>query len=233
VSLARILLIDDDEALLDALALAFEDAGHTVHTARDGRGGLDAVTAWKPDAVVSDVNMPRLDGFALCRQLRASGHLLPLVLLTARDNEIDEALGLDLGADDYVSKPFSPRVLLARIGALLRRDVLRREAEPTTRRTVGRLDLDPERLEARYAGTLFATTVTEFRLLVALTARPGVVRTRESLLEEVRGDDSVVVVRIVDTYVRRLRRALEAIDAEFDAIETVIGAGYRWKAPGA
>lgn len=233
MSLARILLIDDDEALLDALALAFEDAGHTVHTARDGRGGLDAVTAWKPDAVVSDVNMPRLDGFALCRQLRASGHLLPLVLLTARDNEIDEALGLDLGADDYVSKPFSPRVLLARIGALLRRDVLRREAEPTTRRTVGRLDLDPERLEARYAGTLFATTVTEFRLLVALTARPGVVRTRESLLEEVRGDDSVVVVRIVDTYVRRLRRALEAIDAEFDAIETVIGAGYRWKAPGA
>jgi len=228
-TMARILLIDDDASLLDALAMAFEDAGHEVLTAPDGSKGLERVKAERPDAVVSDVNMPGLDGFSLCKKLREGGNRVPFVLLTSRDNEIDEALGLELGADDYVAKPFSTRVLLARIGALLRREALRLAPEPERAITQGALELFPERLEVRYAGRLIAVTVTEFRLLEALVTRVGHVLSRERLLELARGDDSVVAERIIDTYVRRLRRKLEEVDPTFDRIETVIGAGYRWQ----
>lgn len=224
----RILLIDDDDALLDALAMAFEDAGFTVDTAADGRAGLDARRALKPDLVVSDVNMPRLDGFALCRELRSANDPIPLILLTSRDNEIDEALGLELGADDYVHKPFNTRVLLARARALLRRQRARAE-EVAQRKVVGRLELDPDRLEVLYDSQAITVTVTEFRLLEALTSRPGVVFSRQRLMELARGDDSIVAERIIDTYVRRLRRKLEAASADFNEIETVIGAGYRWR----
>ncbi len=227
--MARILLIDDDASLLDMLAMAFEDAGHDVRTAADGEAGLAALADGGADAVISDVNMPRLDGFSLCRRLREQGSSVPLILLTSRDNEIDEALGLELGADDYVAKPFSTRVLLARISALLRRQQARASDDARDVRTVGKLTLDADRLEASYAGTTIETTVTEFRLLQALTSRTGVVFSRERLLEMARGDDSVVAERIIDTYVRRLRRKLEAVDSAFDDIETVIGAGYRWR----
>jgi DNA-binding response OmpR family regulator len=226
--MARILLIDDDGALLDALAMAFEDDGYDVDTASDGREGLDARRTLKPDLVISDVNMPRLDGFALCRELRSAGDLVPLILLTSRDNEIDEALGLELGADDYVHKPFNTRVLLARARALLRRQAARSE-DPAERKVVGRLELDPDRLEVRYDDALITVTVTEFRLLEALTSRPGVVFSRQRLMELARGDDSIVAERIIDTYVRRLRRKLEAVSGDFNEIETVIGAGYRWR----
>lgn len=225
----RILLIDDDAALLDALALAFEDAGHEVTTATDGLRGLEAVTREAPDAIVSDVNMPGLDGFALCKKLRDAGHRIPLLLLTSRDDEIDEALGLELGADDYVAKPFSTRVLLARVAAILRRDAMRAAREPERAVVKGELELFPERLEVRYRSAAVVVTVTEFRLLEALASRAGRVLSRDRLLEIVRGDDSVVAERIIDTYVRRLRRKLEAIDPGFDRIETMIGAGYRWK----
>ena len=226
----RILLIDDDASLLDALAMAFEDAGHDVLTAADGSRGMERVAADRPDAIVSDVNMPGLDGFSLCRKLRANGDGTPVVLLTSRDNEIDETIGLELGADDYVAKPFSTRVLLARVSALLRRDAMK--ASATSERPIGAglLELFPGRLEARYAKTAVVVTVTEFRMLEALATRAGNVLSRDRLLELVRGDDSVVVDRIIDTYVRRLRRKLEAVDPAFDRIETVIGAGYRWKA---
>ena len=226
--MARILLIDDDGALLDALAMAFEDDGYDVDTASDGREGLDARRTLKPDLVISDVNMPRLDGFALCRELRTANDFVPLILLTSRDNEIDEALGLELGADDYVHKPFNTRVLLARARALLRRQAARDE-DPAERKVVGRLELDPDRLEVRYDDALITVTVTEFRLLEALTSRPGVVFSRQRLMELARGDDSIVAERIIDTYVRRLRRKLEAVSGEFNEIETVIGAGYRWR----
>ncbi|MBX3217296.1 MAG: response regulator transcription factor [Labilithrix sp.] len=227
--MSRILLIDDDASLLDALSIAFEDAGHEVLTAPDGARGLERARADRPDAVVSDVNMPGIDGLSLCRRLREAGDSVPLVLLTSRDNEIDEALGLELGADDYVAKPFSTRVLLARISALLRRETRRRSAEVERPVARGALELFPERLEVRYAKAPVVVTVTEFRLLEAFATRAGIVLSRERLLDIVRGDDSVVAERIIDTYVRRLRRKLEAIDASFDRIETVIGAGYRWK----
>jgi DNA-binding response OmpR family regulator len=226
-----VLLIDDDPSLLDVLSLPFEDAGYRVEVARDGIVGLAAIRARCPDVVISDVNMPGLDGFSLCRKLRQAQNYVPLLLLTSRDDEIDEALGLELGADDFIAKPFSTRVLLARVAALLRRQQRRGEASPEKPQTTGDLELFAERIEVRYRAAAIAVTMTEFRLLEALTRRPGIVLSRERLLEMVRGDGSVVVDRIVDTYVRRLRRKLEAVDPAFDAIETVVGAGYRWKEP--
>ncbi len=226
--MARILLIDDDRSVLDVLAMAFEDAEHDVITARDGLAGQRKVKAHAPDLVVSDVNMPGLDGFSLCRKLRDAGNQVPIILLTARDSEIDEALGLELGADDYVIKPFSSRVLLARVAALLRREQAKSQASRESL-SVGQLALDVERLEARWSDTIFRTTVTEFRLLQVLAGRPGVVYSRQQLLERIRGDDSVVAERLIDTYVRRLRRKIEQIDASFRGIETMIGAGYRWR----
>jgi DNA-binding response OmpR family regulator len=226
----RVLLVDDDAALLDVLALAFEEAGHRVSRAQDGRAALEAMRLEKPEVVVSDVNMPYVDGFALCRKLRAQGDHVPLVLLTSRDSEIDEALGLELGADDYVTKPFSTRVLLARVAALLRREELRgggAPSQPVLRR--GELELDAERLACAFRGTPVELTVTEFHLLEALVRRPGVVLSRAQLLAVARDEGSVVVERIVDTYVNRLRRKLETIDPSFSSIETVVGAGYRWR----
>ena len=153
-----------------------------------------------------------------------------MLLLTARNHEIDEALGLELGADDYLSKPFSTRLLLARVAALLRRDQMRRRQEPEASPLLQQsLEIRSERLEIRYRGEAVPMTVSEFRLVEAMARRPGIVLTRDRLLDLVRGDDSVVAERIIDTYVRRVRRKFELIDAQFDRIETVVGAGYRWR----
>ncbi len=228
--MARVLLIDDDPALLDVLSLAFEEAGYDVVTAVDGRAGLAEIDARRPDAIVSDVNMPAIDGFQLCRTLRARNDLVPLVLLTSRDSEIDETLGLELGADDYVAKPFRTRSLLARVAALLRREALRGGGNGAPAAIArGELTIDGERLEVRWRGALLTTTLTEFRVIECLARRPGIVLSREQLLDQIRDDGSVVGDRIVDTYVRRIRRKLEAIDAAFDRLQTVVGAGYRWR----
>ena len=228
--MTRILLIDDDPALLDVLSLALEDADFDVITAEDGQPGLAAMSENEPAVVVSDVNMPRLDGFTLCRKLREGGSTVPVILLTSRDSEIDEALGLELGADDYVTKPFSTRILLARINALVRRERSRGQARRRDALVqIGHLSLDAERLEVRYREMPVTVTVTEFRMIEALSSRPGVVFSRYRLLERMRGDDSVVAERLVDTYIRRMRRKFEDIDPSFREIETVVGAGYRWR----
>ena len=230
--MARLLLVDDDAGLLAVLTLAFGDAGHEVVCAADGREALDRLEVGDIDVLVTDVNMPKLDGLALVRTLRGRGNPLPILVLTARDDEIDEALGLELGADDYVTKPFSNRVLITRVAALLRRQAIRGGAviEPATApRRIGALQLDDTRLEVQWSGHIVQTTMTELRLLDALTRRPGIVLSRDALLERIRGDGSVVAPRIIDTYVNRLRRKLEAIDPTFDRIETVVGAGYRWR----
>jgi DNA-binding response OmpR family regulator len=231
-AMARVLLVDDDCALLDVISLAVTDAGHEVTAATDGAEALLMVLAApRPDIVISDVNMPKTDGFAFCRRVRELGNSVPIILLTSRAGEIDEALGLELGADDYVVKPFSTRVLLARIGALLRRQAKRAGSETAPVVRAGDLTLDVERLEASYAGVPITLTLSEFRLLEGIARKPGIVLSRDRLLEIVRGDDSVVDDRIIDTYVRRLRRKLEATAPGFAQIETVIGAGYRWRAP--
>lgn len=223
------LLIDDDRSLLDVLALSLEDAGHHVDVASDGAAGLARLGAAPPlDVVISDVNLPEVDGFTLVRRARAAGHTVPIVLLTSRDSEIDEALGLELGADDYVSKPFSVRVLLARVSALVRRARAEAPSETSLVRA-GDLVIDGARLEVRWRGAALTTTLTELRLLEILARGAGVVWTRDRLLDALRGQDTHVAPRLIDTYVRRLRKKLEALDAGFDRIETVIGAGYRWR----
>jgi DNA-binding response OmpR family regulator len=229
-TVATLAIVDDDPELLEVLALEFRGAGYAVHSAANGKAGFDLVQAERPDLVILDVNMPVLDGFSVCRRLRDLGSLVPIVLLTARESELDEALGLELGADDYVTKPFSTRVLLARVAALLRREQSRRapaRAEQVFQ--LGSLAIDGDRLELHYAGRRMETTLTELRLIEALARRAGRVLTRAQILESVRGDDSVVAERIVDTYVRRIRQKLMVIDPSFDRIETVIGAGYRWR----
>ncbi|MEZ4458278.1 MAG: response regulator transcription factor [bacterium] len=229
--MTRILLVDDDQSVLDVLAMAFEDEGYEVVTAPDGQQALVSIANNRPDVMISDVNMPRLDGFSVCRRLRESGDELPMILLTSRDNDIDEALGLELGADDYVAKPFSTRVLVARVKALLRRQEIKTTDTPRQQDILELLDvrIDPETMEVRFQSESLSLTVTEFRMVEAFVRRPGVVLSRDRLMELARGDDSIVADRIVDTYVRRLRRKFEAVDADFDRIETVIGAGYRWK----
>lgn len=219
----KILLVDDDVTLLDALSVLFEMNGYTVLRARDGTEAL--TMAPEATLIVSDVNMPQLDGFSLCRALRERGSTTPLILLTTRDTDIDEALGLDLGADDYISKPVSNRVLLARVNVLLRR-----QRGPSTPASDAVL-VDDERLSVSFRSKPVVVTVTEVRLLQALMRRPGVVKSRSALIDELRGDEVVVGERLIDTYVRRLRRKFEAIDPSFDLLETVVGAGYRWKAP--
>lgn len=227
----RLLIIDDDESLLDMLAMAFEDEGFEVACASDGQRGLELLEAGPVDVVISDINMPRVDGFTLCRRLREQGNDVPLILLTSRDSEIDEALGLELGADDYVTKPFSTRVLLARVRALTRRQRAIGGAEgPAEERVrVGQLELELGRMEVTYQGSPIKVTLTELRMLEVFARRPGIVFSRAQLLDRIRGDDSVVDERLIDTYVRRLRRKLEAVDPDFDGIETVVGAGYRWR----
>lgn len=229
--MTRILLVDDDQSVLDVLAMAFEDEGYDVATACDGQQALVSIANNRPDVMLSDVNMPKLDGFSVCRRLREAGDELPLILLTSRDNDIDEALGLELGADDYVAKPFSTRVLVARVKALLRRQEVKTTDTPRQQDIVelGNISVDPETMDVRLNDQSLSLTVTEFRMVEGFVRRPGIVLSRDRLMELARGDDSVVADRIVDTYVRRLRRKFEAIDPAFDHIETVIGAGYRWR----
>ncbi len=225
-----IAIVDDDPELVEVLAAELEDASYRVVSARDGKSGLTLIGSERADLAILDVNMPGLDGLSVCRKLRAAGSRVPIVMLTARDAELDEALGLELGADDYVTKPFSTRILLARIAALLRREQLRsspEEADEVFR--LGELEIRPARLELWYRGVLIDTTLTELRLIEALARRAGRVLSRARILEIVRGDESVVAERIVDTYVRRLRQKLTAVDPGFDRLETAIGAGYRWK----
>ncbi len=229
--MAKLLLVDDEPSVLDALELAFDDAGHETERALDGRLALGMLKNKPFDLVVSDVNMPHLDGFALCRRLREAELKVPVLLLTARDNEVDEALGLELGADDYLTKPFSNRILIARVEALLRRDRMRAGTERKTAEvSAGDLALDVDRLRATFRGAELSLTVTEFRVLEAFARNVGSVLARERLLDIVRGDESVVGERLIDTYVKRLRRKLEEKDAAFDHIETVVGAGYKWRA---
>jgi two-component system OmpR family response regulator/two-component system response regulator ChvI len=175
--------------------------------------------------------MPRLDGLGLCRRLRRAWPQLPVILLTSRDAELDEAMALEDGADDYITKPFSTRVLLARAGALLRRGAGGVSTAGSGPRHLGPLRIDLDRVEVRFYDQPVVVTMGELRLLDVLTRRPGMVFSRDALLAQMRDDGSVVEARIIDTYVRRIRRKLEAISAEADPIETVIGAGYRWRHP--
>jgi two-component system response regulator ChvI len=240
-SLSRLLLVDDDALLVAVLSAALAQEGYTVEVAVDGRDALRRFQQHRPDLVILDVQLPELDGLEVCRRLRAQAST-PIILLTSRAEEIDRVAGLDLGADDYVTKPFSTRELCARIRALLRRSERPAAAPPVPTGAgsaaallgadpvqAGALHLDPARFLATWQGQAVALTRSEFQVLLAISRRRGLVLSREQLLDLVRGDDVVVTDRTVDTFVKRLRKKLRQVDPDFDAIETVFGVGYRFR----
>ena len=235
----RVLLVDDDRALSTILAAALADEGFTVATAANGLEGVRAFEADGADLVVLDVLMPELDGLEVCRRLRKKS-AVPIILLSSRGEEVDRVTGLETGADDYVTKPFSTRELVARIRALDRRlggtsGAAAPSAAPAPSALgaevveAGALRLDPARFEARWRGAAVTLTRSEFQILSALARNRGTVLARERLLDIARGEDAVVTDRTVDTFIKRLRKKIRDVDESFDEIETVFGVGYRYK----
>jgi len=230
---ATIALIDDDRNILTSVSIALQAEGFTTRLYTDGESALKALLDNPPDLAVSDIKMPRLDGLEMLRRLREKS-TLPVIFLTSKDDELDEALGLSIGADDYIAKPFSQRLLIARIRAILRRVELSNAppggddapvAEPIVR---GRLRLDPERHRVTWNEAHVTLTVTEFMILEALAQRPDVVKSRSQLMDVAYQDDIYVDDRTIDSHIKRLRRKFRAVDPQFDAIETLYGAGYRF-----
>jgi len=234
-----IALVDDDRNILTSVAIALQTEGFVTRVYTDGQAALRAFADNPPDMGVFDIKMPQMDGMELLRRVRELGGevgAMPVIFLTSKDDELDEALGLAMGADDYISKPFSQRLLIARIRALLRRQDLARgvaqsevsdEAEiPLLDR--GRLVMDPARHKVLWDERQVTLTVTEFLILEALAQRPGVVKSRNQLLDVAYHDDVYVDDRTIDSHIKRIRRKFRAVDGEFDAIETLYGVGYRF-----
>ncbi|MBN2494294.1 MAG: response regulator transcription factor [Deltaproteobacteria bacterium] len=221
---AHVLVVDDDGHIREVVRYALEKAGHKVFEAADGAAALRVVREQRIDLVVLDIIMPEQDGLEVCRRLRTEGGL-PIVFLTSRDEELDRVLGLELGADDYVTKPFSPRELVARVKAVLRRSAPRPEqaVEVVSR---GPLRLDPDRHECSWAGQRIELTVKEFALLHALAGMRGKVYTRDELVERAYGLGHAITDRTIDSHIRRVRKKLGQAGAD-DPIETVYGLGYR------
>lgn len=230
-SAGRIAVVDDEATLREALEVSLAREGYEIACYRDGAEAWSAFQTSLPDLAILDVVMPRMDGLELCRRLRGLSEQLPIVFLTSRDEEFDRVLGLEIGADDYLCKPFSIRELAARVKVLFRRAALRREPAPGAPRELraGDLVLDLDRHEARWRGTPVVLTVTEFRLLLALARHPGHVKTRAQLLAQAYPDDTFVADRTIDSHVKRLRRKFEQVDPSFGPLETVYGLGYRWR----
>jgi two-component system, OmpR family, response regulator ChvI len=226
----QLAVVDDEESIRQTVGLALRREGFEVSTWDDGQAAWEAFRERLPDLVVLDILMPRMDGLELCRRLRGLSETLPILFLTSKDEEFDRVLGLELGADDYLCKPFSMRELVARVRVLLRRRALRRD--PTTATKVlsaGDLMLDLDRFQATWKGTMLQLTVTEFRILHALARHAGRVKTREQLVEDGYPEDTYVSDRTVDTHIKRLRKKLEHADPTADPIETIYGLGYRWR----
>ncbi len=221
-----VLVVDDDAHVREVARYALARAGHTVEIANDGVVAYERVQRGGIDLVVLDVLMPELDGFALCRRLRANGHV-PIVFLSSRGEEADRVLGLDLGADDYLTKPFSPRELVARVAAVLRRVQPASDSVPAPQPVlaIGRVTIDRDRHEVRVGDTPLTVTATELRLLATLAQHRGRVLSRGQLIATVYGGDHHISERTIDTHVRNLRAKLAATNA--DVIETVHGVGYR------
>jgi two-component system response regulator ChvI len=234
-----IALVDDDRNILTSVSIALQAEGFLTRVYTDGQAALRAFADNPPDLGVFDIKMPQMDGMDLLRRVREMGGEvggMPVIFLTSKDDELDEALGLAMGADDYISKPFSQRLLIARIRALLRRQDLARGAATATESGVeelplierGRLTMDPARHKVRWDGRDVTLTVTEFLILEALAQRPGVVKSRNQLLDIAYQDDVYVDDRTIDSHIKRIRRKVRGADPEFDAIETLYGVGYRF-----
>ena len=225
----RILLVDDDPHIREVLAFALGKAGMETDHAADGEEALRRIGAQAPDLMILDIGMPRLDGLELCRRLRSSGGAaaqLPILFLSSRDDEVDRIVGIELGGDDYVVKPFSPREVVARVGAILKRGGKagqEPDGEPIRHR---RLSIDPEAWEARWDGEVIATTATEFQLLRLLASRPTRVFSRDMIIDGLHGPGFAITDRTVDSHVRNLRAKFAAAGCA-ELIETRSGVGYR------
>lgn len=230
-----IALVDDDRNILTSVSMALEAEGYHVQTYADGASALAGLQANPPDIAVFDIKMPRMDGMELLRRLRQKSEL-PVIFLTSKDDEIDELFGLKLGADDYIRKPFSQRLLVERVRAVLRR------AQPAARSAEsageagqpavmerGKLVLDPERHSCTWDGMPVVLTVTEFLILQALAQRPGYVKSRDALMDAAYDDQVYVDDRTIDSHIKRLRKKFKETDTNFDAIETLYGVGYRYR----
>jgi len=231
--MAKITLIDDDENIVASVSLALENHGHAVTAYYDGASGLSALESDPPDIAILDVKMPRMDGMEVLRRLRQTSSL-PVIILTSKDEEIDEILGFNLGADDYVHKPFSQRLLLERVKAVLRRasaDEDGADAAALASRAIrrGRLTLDPARHDCLWDGRPVRLTVTEFLLLQSLAQRPGFVKSRDNLMDAAYEDQVYVDDRTIDSHIKRMRKKFRDVDPEFDSIETLYGVGYRYR----
>ncbi|MBL4800570.1 MAG: response regulator transcription factor [Emcibacter sp.] len=235
----KITLVDDDQNILTSVSIALESEGFEVTTYPDGSAALEGFATVEPDLAVLDIKMPRMDGMELLRRLREK-YNFPVIFLTSKDDEIDEMLGLKTGADDYIIKPFSQRLLIERIRTILRRvDAVRKMGQKMGQRTGteteedsvlirGRLKLDPLRHLCEWGGLDVKLTVTEFLILEALGHRPGHVKSRDQLMDIAYNDDVYVDDRTIDSHIKRLRKKFRKVDPEFDGIETLYGVGYRY-----
>jgi two-component system response regulator ChvI len=228
-----IALVDDDKNILTSVSIALEAEGFHVRTYTDGAAALTALTTAPPDLAIFDIKMPRMDGMELLRRLRQKSDM-PVIFLTSKDEEIDEVLGLRMGADDFIRKPFSQRLLIERIRALLRRVEAKNAAADQTAEsapimTRGRMTLDPQRHACLWDGKPVDLTVTEFLLLQALAQRPGFVKTRDQLMDAAYDDQVYVDDRTIDSHIKRLRKKFKVLDDDFSAIETLYGIGYRFQ----
>jgi two-component system response regulator ChvI len=230
--MATIALVDDDRNILTSVSMALESEGYNVKTFSDGQAALAAFATMTPDLAVLDIKMPRMDGMELLRRLRQKSEV-PVIFLTSKDEEADEQLGLELGADDYIKKPFSQRLLLARVRAVLRRATAEqnpeRESEEDHILERGRLSMDPLRHACTWDGKNVTLTVTEFLILQALAQRPGFVKSRDNLMDAAYDDQVYVDDRTIDSHIKRLRRKFKQADKDFNAIETLYGVGYRFR----
>lgn len=229
--MARVLVVEDERELAELIRRELAIAGHEVRIEGDGPSAVDTVAAWSPDLILLDVMLPGFDGLEVTRRVRAH-HATPILMLTARSTELDKVLGLELGADDYLTKPFSMRELLARVNAVLRRVELIR-SRSVAEQTASRLEfpdlvIDPDAHDVMSQGNLTALTATEFSLLKLLASNPNRVFSREYLLEEVWGGDVAIFDRTVDSHIQRLRKKLGGSNSPGDYIETVWGVGYRF-----
>ncbi|WP_417456044.1 response regulator [Kordiimonas sp.] len=231
---AQIALVDDDRNILTSVTIALEAEGFRVRTYPDGQKAWDALSKNPADLAVLDIKMPRLDGMELLRKLREVTDM-PVIFLTSKDEEIDQVLGLRMGADDYIGKPFSQRLLIERIRALLRRmEMIKTQPGEAVEEgdeimTRGNLVLDPLRHRVTWKGLDVTLTVTEFLILQALAMHPGHVKSRDQLMDTAYSDDVYVDDRTIDSHIKRLRKKFRAVADDFDAIETLYGVGYRYR----
>lgn len=230
--MSRIALVDDDRNILTSVSMTLEAEGFEVETYNDGQSALEAFMRRMPELAVLDIKMPRMDGMDLLQRLRQKSSV-PVIFLTSKDDEIDEVLGLRMGADDYVRKPFSQRLLVERIRAILRRqEAIASDETETPEETKalirGELVMDPLRHAVKWKGNDVTLTVTEFLLLQALATRPGFVKSRDQLMDVAYDDQVYVDDRTIDSHIKRLRKKMRMADPEFSAIETLYGIGYRY-----